>query len=324
VGLRVAPDGRCAAWVQAGETVPAPRRGSTTGVAWWVRAEAWPLQFAPWPTLAPLAGLVLNMVLDDAADPDQRTLLATRLCAETADLGAGHWAGQLRRQQPIRSLPPCATPRLMAARASELSRALRYTWMVQVQDLQRCDMAAPVELPQGHAETPTAALDPARAATALSAPSAPSALVPSGERAPSWDRLLAEDSVVCRQLSAGLPRLALDLDRRWSGGGWSADAAVAARQRAISQALGLMAAKIGAWPSLAPHAGTRRELSGAERSLVALEALRAAEALAAAEQMLQALPAARTAPVTTQLEALESGVQTLQGHLQARLLPWWE
>ena len=342
LGLRVSADGQCTATAEPGQAVPTPRFKADGGTAWWVRSQPWPLCFAPWPSLAPEAGLGLTLSLDCPPGPERFTLLALQLADATADVTDQLWAQRLRQREAIKTLPPCATPALLANAADALSQVEWPDWQVRVSDLHRLDLALPhapaapaaAAQPEARPDGPTGATPAATspgplpgATTTATAQVGPMDAATAPEHtspAPTLATMLAQDKAACRQLARELPRLGLDVQQRWAGGGWSSDADVAQRQRHLSQAIGLMASSLGALPSLAPRPGARRQVSAVARSMVWLHALQAAEALGRAHTAVQALPPPRTPPTAAQLLALEEAVSALQAHLQVRQLPWWE
>lgn len=321
LGLRVSADGLCTATVEPGHAVPAPRLKADGGTAWWVRSEPWPLCFAPWPSLAPEAGLALHLSLDGAPGPERFTLLALQLAETTADVTDLLWAHRLRQREAIKTLPPCATPAMLAVAADALSLLEWPDWQVRVSHLHRLDLALP-HAPAAQTAPVQPAAQPSAGAAAVAAAAA---VVPDpASPAPTLATMLAQDKAAGRQLARELPRLGLDVQRRWAGGGWSTDANVAQRQSHLSQAIGLMASSLGTLPALAPRPGARRQASAVERSMLWLHALQAAEALGRAHAAVQALPPPSTPPTAAQLLALEAAVSALQAHLQVRQLPWWE
>lgn len=320
VGLRIgtadAYNPVCLAWVEAGAEVPPPSNKSLATALWWVRSDPWRFSFAPQPALVPEAGLEVCFTLrrlEGLRGVDVGTTLARHLADRTADLTTGHWAQAWVGLRSLRNLPPCAQSADGAL--TEAARALTETLgptLIEV-SLKRVDLCA-------ESETDSEPVD--ASAHVQPAESGPAQTTRSPAMLATKDVLLL-DRLRWWQLRNGLSALALDLERCWTGGGWSSNRDVARRQRGIAQNLGLLLAKLGALPSLEPNQNSRRPQTSAKLAMVQVHGAQAIEALMQARLVLGTLTAKRP-PLMNQLAALEDAMALLEEHIQGRLLPWWE
>lgn len=332
VGLRVASDGACLGWAQATQTLPAPPRKAPSGTVWWVRAGARSFEFAPWPAQAPEAGLLATVELDCNGAAGM-TLLASALSNWQEDVTGPRLAAQWREWPLIKALPPCVQPAGLDACARALEQRVWVVWQLRVLGLKRVDLSLPPE-PVASVATPRAGCATGPGSEVVAGAAGPSSAELSGRcptqtvqvqpPGPSLRQLQQQDRQAWALVARELPRLEVGLQRCWASGGWSAEPALAQRQRALTQRLGLMAGKLGALPLLnVPKEGSALSLEARHR-LVWAHSADVLNALAGAQFALAALPQGKVPPDEQRLQALEQAVLALDVRVHERLHPWWE
>lgn len=327
VGLRVAPNGQHQDWIHAGQSLRSPSRKSPAGTVWWVRAVPWTFRFAPWPGLAPEAGLEATVELD-CLNPDGRVLLALALCNAEEDVTGRRLAMEWSALEVVKALPTCVQPAELASCAEALEQRVWPVLQLRVLSLRRVDLSLPLAISPSQS-APTEGAEGQEVAGGA-APSSAESITGEGaqttdtQTGPSLHQLREKDRQTWALVARELPRLGVCLERCWAGGGWSTEPAVANRQRAVAQRMGLMAGKLGSLPVLSLPKGSNALNFVARHRLAWAHSAEVLDALANTQVALAALPQGRVPPDEHLLQVLERAVEALDERVHERLHPWWE
>ena len=312
VGLRLRVDGEVEQVAQAGKDLTRGEAKANPQL-WWVREGRWPMQFAPQPEWAPEAGLALE--IEPMASGGEYGALTRWLVSQQVAVTVATFAAPLREHPEVKTLPPCATPALLAEREFKLHVYAVGAFGVRVLHLRRVPLPPPVPSPAARLTAPQAAASSGvrtAAHTALDLAQA------------AWPTVVAQDQRACRRLAAELPMLDQRLNKLWGATGWSqTDMALFRQQQHVAQQLGLLAGKLGRPVSVAQRFAAGVGPTDAQRRLVAGAALRAEQALGDCWALLESLPAGQV-PHATHMQALAQAVQRLEHEVNRRLRAWWE